>query len=270
LQGLHARCELCGEPTLVERDFDQLLQAKVEGVELVAEPPPNHNRGGGAVIGTMVLMFLGGGIGNALAGDLGGVVGFLLGLTPYRKHFWKMVVIKRPKLEAIVDPSSPRLADGRTRLAGTAQQHQATTPSPGSKREALAASVVVRAVRDPDVEVQSSELATKRYLVRAVTSAPFFLVAEGRRILVTGTVWVASKQAVRLAIDPFLVAQRLGLPRRYLPRYIVAEEAVVSADRRITVTGRLREERVPGLGYRDDVIETLRGEPADPVWITLV
>jgi len=254
---------------LIERDFDQLMHEGIERLALEASPPPDHNRGGGVVLGTMFLMMLGSGVGNAIGGPAGALAGFILGLAPYRKHFWKLVPIKRQWLRPIADPIPPSIDDGRVRLVGTAQLHQTTTPTPGSKREALAASVVVRAVRDPDVEVAPDELGTRSYLVRAVASAPFFLVTEGRRILVTGTVWVASRSAVRLTIDPHLVVQRLGLPRRYLPRWVAAEEAVVSDGRKLSVSGRLREEAVPGVGYRDDVIETLRGEPGEPVWIAL-
>ena len=41
----------------------------------------------------------------------------------------------------------------------------------------------------------------------------------------------------------------------------------ISAGDRIAVLGAVREEQVAGAGYRDTVVETIRGEPGSVVWI---
>jgi hypothetical protein len=254
LQPAGERCVHCGDVRpLRDDEADQLLKPYVESVQVVAKPPPGHGRGGGLVLVTFLGMVLGAFAGEALLhSPVGALAGMALGTLGYRKHFWRMVLIRKPKLPPVADPKKP-ISDV-TELVGTAKPFEGAVASAIDQRPCIAVATCIRVDR--------------RLVLRAVRAAPFWLVSDaGRRVLITGACWVAS-EAPLAVIATRAITDRLAVPpRMVVPRRAMIDEARVVAEDRIVVTGLVREEHLVGLGYRDQAIETMRGEAGRVVWI---
>jgi hypothetical protein len=231
-------------------ELDQLLRPRIESVALVSKPPPDHRRGAAPVLATLIGMLLGTFAGFELFGSaLGGVGGMLLGMVGYRKHVWKTVVIRRPRLAAVPAPVKPSM----TAIVGTVHAYTGTIGTLEPAITAVATAVVLRSAIDRDGVV-----------LRAARAVPFWLVAGSRRVLVTGSCWVGfpgqPREIGRALVD-------LEIPMSLIPKRPFVEEAWISPGDRVAVTGRVRDQQVPGLGYRESTVETIEGEPGAVAWI---
>ncbi len=254
LQPASERCAHCGdERPLRDDETDQLLRPRIESVQVVAKPPPGHGRGGGRVVLTMFGMIFGAMAGEVLLhSPFGALGGMALGMVGYRKHFWRVFLIRKPKLSPVPDPRKPVI--DVVELVGTAKPFEGTVASVVDEAPCVATAACLRVDR--------------QLLLRAVRAAPFWLVVDsGRRVLITGACWVTADPP-RAVIATRAILERLEIPTRVpVPRRAMIDEARIAAEDRVVVTGIVREEHLVGLGYRDQAIETMRGEAGAVVWI---
>ena len=243
----HARlCVDCGDATtrLVE-----LVRMRVEGVTTVARQPPTGWRDHLALWTTALGLVSAGGVGVAITGSAMGLLfAPAVGLFGYSKQFWRTALKRRPRLEAVRARERP----AGEALIGTAQLFEGTVAG-----DALAIATTI----------ESSE----GVIVRAIDAAPFWLVLADRRVLVTGDLWVAGAAPERddavARVLAELEASALPMARASRKQLRVVRVRLKPGDR-IAVTGQVRDEQLPGAGgYRDSLVETIRGEPGAMVWI---
>lgn len=247
-------CTHCGRAAPVA--LAALPRARVEGITRVTRPPATGWRDTLALMGTA----LGGsivGVGTGFLAHplLGLVAGATFASFGYRKQFWRAALVRRPHLQPLPAPSPPTTAP----LVGTARTLDRTLATDLAEG-ALAVATTITA---PD-----------GVLVRAIDAVPFWLVIDARRILVTGECWASSTSPVlhdRLAATlTSLDASDLPIPRARR-RQVRVSQVTISPGDQLAVHGTIREEQLSGSavlgGYRDTVVETLRGEPGAPIWI---
>jgi hypothetical protein len=181
-----------------------------------------------------------------LAGPLAGGLG-------YHKQFWRAAFVRRKRLGHVADPKAP---DGEP-VVGVAQRFERTVTAPVGRDAVLATALVVRA-------------AGGGLLLRWIEAAPFWVVVGERKLLVTGACWFADAgERVELERRHDLTLRRIAAARA--PRDAVVVQASLRPGDAIAVTGTVRDEQLPGHGgYRDSVVETLRGEPRSVVWVERV
>lgn len=178
--------------------------------------------------------------------------GLLLGsayaMFGYNKQYWKMGLKRRPRLGAV----PPRERPAGEMLIGVARSRDRTLGS-----GALASATTIESPHG--------------VVVRAIEAVPFWMVLDDRCVLVTGHCWVASlvsqhHHRVFRALRE-LGASELPIAHARKRTLRVTQVTVASGDL-VAVTGRVRTEQLPGIaGYRDSMVETVRGEPGAPVWI---
>jgi len=247
-----ASCLHCGDVP-VPFSGRRLLTELIEGIARVSKPPPSPGwQDKLALWSTGFGIFVAAGAGMWLThSGLGLLAGPVVGGLGYRKQFWRAVVVRRPRprLQPIVEPAKQ---PGAGDIAGVAQRFERTVVTAVTREPVLATVIAIRAPRGG-------------LLLRAIDAAPFWLVSDDRRVLVTGPCWPAI-DGVRVPIEPALDA--IGAPASLVPRDAVAVEAVVRAGDRIIVTGVVQQEQVPGHGgYRDAVAEVMHGERGAITWI---
>lgn len=240
-----ARCVDCSTATEALGD---LTRQRVAGVTTVAKPPATGWRDQAALWGT-ALGVLSAATGGALIthSALGMLAGPAVGVFGYSKQFWKTVLRRRPRLDAVAAPERPACAA----LAGTAQPFE-------------------RSVAGGALAIATTVENRHGVIVRAVDAAAFWLTGE-RRILVSGNCWIAGAPGPSLIPASLLLreieAGGFPISRASRTGLRVTRVAIMPGDR-VSVLGHLREEAVAGLGgYRDTLTETLRGEPGARVWI---
>jgi len=240
------RCIDCGADTTALAD---LTRSRIEGLTTVPKQPPRGWRDALALLATVF-----GALGAAAGGLLltnspaGMLLGPAVGIFGYRKQFWRAALKRGPRLGPVPVRDHP---EGEP-LIGVAQPFERT----------LAGGAIAIA----------TTIATAHGVIaRAIDAAPFWLVLGDRRVLVAGACWVAGLPTQRRAVVGALLreieASDLPLDQVGKVRLQVLRVAVAPGDR-VAVLGRLRDEQLAGVGgYRDSLIETVRGEPGALVWI---
>ncbi len=247
-------CVHCAGPPPVE--LVELTADRIEGITKVGKPPAQGWRDGLAVVGTAT-----GVISAAMAGVVLGksMAGLLLApafaALGYRKQFWKSAFVRRPRLGTV----APRPRPAGNAVVGVARAFERT--------------VVARGTRSPALVMATTILDGQGVLLRAIEAVPFWLVTAERRVLITGACWATSPRPdVHDQLDDRLReldAMTLPITRRRRPRLTVAQVTIAPGDQ-IAVVGSVREEPLAGGGYRDTIVDTIRGEPGSAVWIDLV
>ena len=239
-------CAHCGEATT---DLDSLTRERIEGLTTVRTSPPSGIRNVLALFATAFGVFGAGAAGVLLThSPLGLFAGPAAGAFGYRKQFWRAALKRRPRLQAV-----PRLVhpDGEP-VFGEVQPFQQT----------LAPNTLA---------VATSVETNQGVIVRAIEAVPFWVALADKRVLVTGTCWVSSGTPVTTdrVTDTLraLGARDLPISRSGRRKMRVATVTIAPGDR-VSIIGALREEQLPGGGgYRDALVECMRGEPGAPVWI---
>jgi hypothetical protein len=239
-------CVDCGEHTAA---FAELLEIRVEGLTTVSKHPASGWRDTLALFGTAFGIFAAGAAGVLISKS---AVGLLLapaaGIFGYTKQYWRTAFKRRPRLAAV--PARGRPAGDA--LVGAAQPFEHT-------------------VRSGALAVATTIESRQGVIVRAIDAVPFWLALPERRVLVTGEYWVAGTaserdNAVSVALGE-LEANELPIAMASKRRLRVMRVMLMPGDP-IAVIGRPREEQLPGGGgYRDALVETIRGEAGSPVWI---
>ncbi|TMQ11705.1 MAG: hypothetical protein E6J90_33860 [Deltaproteobacteria bacterium] len=243
----HARvCVDCGADTAA---LGKLLQVRIEGLTTVSKRPATGWRDTLALLGTAFGIFAAGTAGVLISHSPAGLLlAPAVGIFGYTKQYWRSAFKRRPRLAAV----PPRSRPAGEPLIGTAQPFEQTVRS-----GALAVATTIESRRG--------------VIVRAVDAVPFWLALPGRRVLVTGDYWVAGTaserdNAVSVALGE-LEAAELPIATVSTRRLQVLRVMLMPGDR-VAVSGRAREEQLPGAGgYRDALVETIRGESGSPVWI---
>jgi hypothetical protein len=236
----------CGEQTSA---LEALTRPRIEGLTTVKKRPATGARDALALLGTAFGMFAAGAAGVLLTrSPIGLLFAPAAGAFGYTKQFWRTALKRRPRLAAV----PPRARPAGELLVGVAQPFERTV---GAGALAIATTI------------ETSE----GVIVRAIEAAPFWLALAERRVLVTGECWVAGLTSDRA--DPVsrvlgeLEATALPIARARKKRMRVARVTIAPGDR-VVVIGRLREEQLAGAGgYRDSLVETIRGEPGSIVWV---
>jgi hypothetical protein len=236
----------CGEATAV---LGELLQARVDGLTRVTRRPPTGWRDGLALYATVFGSLGAGVVGEVITGSwFGALVAPAVALFGYKKQFWKMALRRRARLDGVPARERPT---GEA-LIGTAHAFERTVGG-----DVLAVATTIES--------------SAGVVARAIDAAPFWLALPDRRVLVTGECWLAGPAYQRNGA----VSRTLGeLGAKDLPiaqargkRLWVVRVKIAPGDR-IAVIGRIREEQLAGAGgYRDALVETVRGEAGAPVWI---
>src|SRR5262249_36771581 len=109
----------------------------------------------------------------------------------------------------------------------------------------------------------------KGLLLRHARAADFLVVDEaGARIVVTGSVWIASERPHRTPCRERLVRD-LGSPSAAAVRGEAVEHVVADGGEVAISGGERGEELVAALGYRGEVAPVLRGTPERPVLVSV-
>jgi hypothetical protein len=181
-------------------------------------------------------------------GPIGLLFGPAFGVFGYTKQYWTTVLKRRPRLAAVPAPTRP---EGEA-LVGVARPFERMLAA-----NALASATTIHNAQG--------------VMVREIESVPFWLALDDKRVLVTGEVWLASLVPAGLpsATDALRELEVNDLPvTRVQRRRLRASRVTIEAGDRVSVIGRVREEQLPGGGgYRDSLVETVRGEPGQIVWI---
>jgi hypothetical protein len=225
-----------------------MTRERIEGLTKVKKKPASGWRDGVALLGTAFGIF-GAGVAGVLAlGPAGLLLGPAFGVFGYTKQYWRTALRRTPRLAAMAAPARP---EGEA-LVGIARPFEKT----------IDAQVLARATTihlGPGV------------MVRGISSVPFWLALEHKRVLVTGEVWLASlvPEELRSATDALRELEVNDLPvSRAQRRKLRASRVTIEVGDRVSVIGNVREEQLPGGGgYRDSLAETVRGEAGQVVWI---
>jgi hypothetical protein len=236
----------CGEETSA---LENLTRPRIEGLTRVKKQPATGARDALALLATAFGVLVAGAAGVLVTrSPIGLVFGPAAGAFGYSKQFWRAALTRRPRLAAV----APRERPAGEVLIGVAQPFESTL---GAGALAIATTIATR----------------QGVIVRAVEAVPFWLALADRRVLVAGDCWVAGHASDHG--DPVsrvlgeLEANALPLARASKRRMQVARVMIAPGDR-VAVLGRLREEQLAGAGgYRDSLVETVRGEPGSIVWI---
>lgn len=240
------QCIDCGAATA---SIDALTRPRIEGLTTLPRKPPVGWRDTVALGATVLAALV---AGSAAVVVLGDPAGFLAApavcLFGYSKQFWKAAVKRRPQLDGVAPPGRP----AGEPLIGVAQPFQ-------------------RSVAFGALALGTTIENTEGVIVRAVEAEPFWLVLADRRVLVAGACAVAGATTALGPVSPAVLreleAERLAIGRASRARLRVARVAIAPGDR-IAVVGRVRDEQLAGAGgYRDSLIEAIRGEPGALVWI---
>ena len=210
--------------------------------------PATGWRDGVALIGTALGVVGAGVVGAVAVGPTGLLLGPAFGVLGYSKQYWSAALKRRPRLAAVAAPTRPP----SDTLVGVARAFERTLGA-----NALASATTIHNAQG--------------VMVRAIESVPFWLALDDKRVLITGEVWLASLVPAELpsATDALRELEINDLPvTRAQRRKLRASRVTIVAGDRIAVSGRVREEQLPGGGgYRDSLAETVRGEPGQVVWI---
>lgn len=237
----------CGEDT---QELEDLTRPRIAGLTTVKKEPAKGLRDALALLGTAFGM-----IGAGAAGVLvthspyGVILAPAFGLFGYTKQFWRAALKRRPRLGAV----SARERPVGEAMIGEVRPFERTVGSGGA------------------LAIATTIATTQGVIVRAIDAAPFWLVLADRRVLVTGPCWLAGRPSD--VMDPVaavlaeLEAKDLPIARATRKRMRATRVTIAPGDR-VTVVGRIREEQLAGVGgYRDSLVETVRGEPGAIVWI---
>ena len=243
------RCAHCGGPVVLPAD---LARPVVSGVTALTRKPPTGWRDTLALLGTAVGVF-GAAVGGAfVAGPVGLLAGPAFGVLGYSKQFWRTAFKRRERVRAIAPPRPPVGAA----LTGVAQPHERTLSADDVPAQPLVVAHTLGLGGD--------------VLARRIEAVPFWLVlSDQRRILVDGSVWLASDSPEQLpavtACEDLGVA---GMPlSRAERRRITLSRTVLCAGDSVSAIGAITNEQLAGGGYRDHLVETLRGAPGTVVWL---
>jgi hypothetical protein len=236
-------CLDCGADTAA---FAELIRIQIAGLTTVRKQPARGWRDTVALLGTALGMFAAGGAGVLITRSPAGLLlAPAAGLFGYTKQYWKAVFKRR--LRAV--PARQRPAGDA--LIGVAQPFE-------------------RTVRGGALAIATMIESRGGVIVRAIDAVPFWLMLAGRRVLVAGDCWVGGTPDQHQGVSRTLgeiQASELPIAMTNQRRLRVARVVVMPGDR-VAVLGRIREEQIPGAGgYRDSLIETIRGEPGSLVWI---
>jgi hypothetical protein len=243
------RCAHCGTDTVPP---DKLARPMISGVTAITKPPPKGWRDTVALLTTSFGIFGGVALGGFYFGPTGALLGPAVGLLGYTKQFWRTAFKRRDRVVPI-DPPRPPPGD---RLLGIAQPHERALDLDNAPAQPL----VVASIVGLDGGV----------IARRIESVPFWLVLhDKRRILVGGILWLASANPERLdaaAAREGLAAAGIPLTRAERKR-ISLWRTVLCAGDSFSALGTVAPEQLAGGGYRDHLIDSMRGPPGHPLWL---
>lgn len=244
------RCAHCGDDTVSP---DQLARPTVSGVTAITRKPATGWRDFLALMTTSVGIFAAAAAGAVTLGPVGLLAGPLFGALGYTKQFWRTALKRRDRVLP-ADPPRPPPGD---RLLGVAQPHERTLELDNAPPRPL----VVASLVGLDGGV----------IARRVEAVPFWLVlADKRRILVDGILWLASattpeKLPTTAALEGLAAA---GIPlTRAERKRITVWRTVLCAGDHLSAIGVVSPEQLAGAGYRDHLVDAMRGAPGHPLWI---
>jgi hypothetical protein len=185
-------------------------------------------------------------------GPFGLLCGPLFGALGYTKQFWRTAFKRRDRVLPVALPRAPR----GDRLLGTAQPHERKLDLVNARATPLVVASIV--ALDGGV------------IARRIESVPFWLVlADKRRILVDGVVWLASAKPEKLdatAAREGLAAAGIPLTRAERKR-ITLWRTVLCASDTLSAIGPVAPEQLAGAGYRDHLVDAMRGIAGHPLWL---
>jgi hypothetical protein len=242
------RCLHCGTFTVAPA---QLVRPVLSGVTAIIKKPHTGWRDFLALMGTSVGMFAGAGAGALLFGPPGLLAGLAIGFFGYTKQFWRTALKRKDRIVGIAPPRPPP----GDRLLGIARPHERTLDA-----DALLQTLVVA----------STILLDGSVLARSIESVPFWLtLADKRRILVDGPLWLASAKPVRSDdTDTRNAIVSAGIPLlRSQRRRCTLVRTILRAGDPLSAVGSVAPEQLVGGGYRDHLVDAMRGHPGAPLWL---
>ncbi len=243
------RCAHCGDDTVPP---NKLARPIISGVTAITKPPAKGWRDMLALLTTSFGMFGAAAAGAFYLGPIGLLAGPAFATFGYTKQFWRTAFTRRDRVLPI-DPPRPPPGD---RLLGTAQPHERILELANAPAQPL----VVASMVGLDGGV----------IARRIESVPFWLVLhDKRRILVDGILWLSSATPSRLdatAARNGLAAAGIPLTRAERNR-ITLWRTVLCAGDSVSALGTVAPEQLAGGGYRDHLIDAMRGHPGHPLWL---
>jgi hypothetical protein len=226
-----------------------LARPIISGVTAISKLPSNGWRDALALAATGLGIFAGLGVGVLLFGPAGAILGPAIGAFGYTKQFWRTAFKRADRVTGVPQRRPPP----GERLLGIARPHERTLDAPNTP-------LVVATTITIDGGV----------LARRIESVPFWLaLPDQRRILIDGELWLASAHPERgdhAAARSAIVASGIPLLRSQRRRCTLTRTILCAGDS-LSARGPVAPEQLVGGGYRDHLVDAMRGPPGHPLWL---
>lgn len=244
-----APCVHCGTITVEPR---QLARPVISGITAITKQPPSGFRDFLAITATSLGIIGGFGVGALLLGPPGLLLGAAVGIFGYTKQYWRTALKRQDRIVGVAPPRRPP----GERLVGIAQPLDRTLDVPDARPQPLAVATTI--------------LLEGKVIARRIESVPFWLVlSDTYRILVDGPLWLASYRPElrdNAAAREVIVSAGIPLPRSQR-RKCKLVRTILCAHEQLGALGPIAPEQLFGGGYRDHLVNAMRGAPGAPLWL---